>query len=164
MNIGEVSEWVGISRSTVRKYLADFADIEGSFSQSALPGSGKHRRFTDRDAAILFWISQQYNEYHLSHEEIRTTMATKIDSDEEFESPPHPEEEESLTLIPREQYEEVLAAHKRELERAIAERDTIMLVLERERGATMKEIARLNHKIGRLTEKVLQLGGDPDVD
>jgi hypothetical protein len=47
MNIGEVSEWVGISRSTVRKYLADFADIEGGFSQSALPGSGKHRRFTD---------------------------------------------------------------------------------------------------------------------
>jgi hypothetical protein len=91
-------------------------------------------------------------------------MATKIDSDEEFETPPHPEEGESLALIPREQYEEVLAAHKRELERAIAERDTIMSVLERERGTTMKEIARLNHKIGRLTEKVLQLGGDPDVD
>jgi DNA-binding transcriptional MerR regulator len=164
MNIGEVSEWVGVSRSTVRKYLTDFSDIEGGFSQSALPGPGKHRRFTDRDVAILSWISQQYNEYHLSYEEIQTALATRINNGEEFVTPERPDEAETLALIPREQYEEVLAAHKRELERAIAERDAAMSILDREREATMREIAKLNHKIGRLTEKVLQLGGDPDVD
>jgi predicted transcriptional regulator len=47
MNISEVAEWVGVADSTIRKYLKDFGDIEGAFSQSAKPGIGKHRRFTN---------------------------------------------------------------------------------------------------------------------
>lgn len=164
MNIGEVADWVGVSRSTVRKYLADFTQVEGGFSQSALPGAGKHRRFTDRDVAILFWISQQYNQYHLSQAEVQTSLAAKIEAGEEFEAPPHPEEEDTRALVPREQYDEVVAATKRELDRVIVERDAFMLMLERERETSTDAIARLNQKIGRLTERVLQLGGDPDVD
>ena len=164
MNTGEVSEWVGVSRSTVRKYLSDFGDIEGAFSQSALPKSGRHRRFTDRDVAIIAWIAHQYQEYHLNTDEIRATLRKQLESDEEFEIPPHPEDETSLAVIPREQHEEILAANQRALDRAVAERDALMSVLDRERRDYTKDISQLNREIGRLAQLVRQLGGDPEID
>jgi DNA-binding transcriptional MerR regulator len=164
MNTGEVSEWVGVSRSTIRKYLGDFGGIEGAFSQSALPKAGRHRRFTDRDVAVIAWIAHQYQEYHLNTDEIRITLTERLDGGEEFETPPHPEDETSLAVIPREQHEEILAAHQRALERAVAERDALMTVLDRERRDHTKEISHLNREIGRLAQLVRQLGEDPEID
>ena len=164
MNIGEVSDWIGLSRSTVRKYLGDFGDIEAAFSLSATPGPSKHRRFTDQDVAVIAWISQQYSEYHQTTDEIRTALIKRIEDGEEFEPPPHPDQVAASALVPREQYDEVLSAHKRALEIAVAERDALTTMLDRERERNLQEIAKLNQKIGRLIEKVIQLGGNPDVD
>jgi DNA-binding transcriptional MerR regulator len=164
MNTGEVSEWVGVSRSTIRKYLSDFEDIEGAFSQSALPGHGRHRRFTDRDVGIIVWLAKQYQEHHLNTDEIRVTLLERIESSKEFDVPPRPEDESSRALIPREQHEEILSAHQKALERAVAERDALMEVLDRERFSYTKEIAQLNRDIGRLAQLVRQLGGDPQID
>ena len=164
MNTGEVSEWVGVSRSTIRKYLSDFGDIDSAFSQSALPKAGRHRHLTDRDVAVISWIAQQFQEYHLNTDEIRVTLAERIASGEEFETPPHPEDESALAVIPRELHEEILAANQRALERAVAERDALMSVLDRERRDHTKEISQLNREIGRLAQLVRQLGGDPEID
>lgn len=164
MNTGEVSEWVGVSRSTVRKYLNDFGNIEGGFSQSALPKAGRHRRFTDHDVAVIAWIAQQYQQYHLNTDEIRGALAERVESGEEFETPTHPEDETSLAVIPREQHEEILAANQRALDRAVAERDTLMAALDRQRGDHTKEISHLNREIGRLAQMVRQLGADPEID
>lgn len=170
MNIGDVSQWVGLARTTIRKYLNDFGDIEGAFSQSAMPAAGRHRRFTDRDVAVIAWISKLYSEHRLSTEDVRAALVERLAAGEAFDEPPRPEEEQLLALVPREQYDEVLAANKRALELAIAERDAISSMLDREREFHRQErtewqteIARLNQKIGRLMEKVLQLGGNPDV-
>jgi len=170
MNIGDVTEWVGLARTTIRKYLDDFGDIEGAFSESAMPEAGKHRRFTDRDVSVIWWISQQYQKYRMGTDDIRTALAKRIESGELFEEPSRPEDEQSLSLVPREQYEEVLSAHQKALDLAVAERDAISAMLDKERQLHKQErsewqgeIARLNQKIGRLMEKVLQLGGNPDV-
>lgn len=164
MNIGEVSDWLGLSRSTVRKYLSDFGNVENAFSLSALPGPSKHRRFTDQDVAVLAWISQQYSEYHQTTDEVRAALIRRIMDGEDFEPPPHPDQAATLALVPREQYDEVLSAHKRALEIAVAERDALMTILDKEREKNLQEVARLNQKIGRLIEKVMQLGGNPNVD
>ena len=171
MNIGDVTDWVGMARTTIRKYLTDFGDIEGAFSQSAMPEAGRHRRFTNRDVAVVWWISLQYKEHRMSTEDIRATLVEMIEDDEPFEEPPRPDEDQNLALIPREQYEEVLAANKQALDLALAERDAISGMLDRERDFHKQErsewqveIAKLNLRIGRLIEKVIQLGGDVDFD
>jgi DNA-binding transcriptional MerR regulator len=171
MNIGDVTDWVGLARTTIRKYLTDFGDIEGAFSQSAVPEAGKHRRFTNRDVAVIWWISLQYKEHRMATEDIRATLMEMVEDDEAFEEPPRSDEELSLALVPREQYEEVLAAHKQALDLAVAERDAISGMLDRERefhkqerAEWQAEIAKLNLRIGRLMEKVIQLGGDAHFD
>ena len=164
MNTGEVSEWVGISRSTIRKYLNDFGHIEGAFSQSAVPKAGRHRRFTDRDVAIIAWVAQQYQEYHLNTDEIQLALTERVASDEEFETPAHPEDETSLAVIPRAQHEEILAANQRALDRAVAEREALMVALEGQRRDHTREISQLNREIGRLAQLVRQLGGEPEID
>jgi DNA-binding transcriptional MerR regulator len=175
MNIGEVADWVDISPSSVRKYLRDFGDIEGCFSQSALPDQGKHRLFTDRDVAVIAWIAMQFRKYNFKTPDVRTNLIQRLETDEEFELPPRPEEEEALSLIPIEYHEEVLAAKQQALERALAERNTLMEIVEKNRQAHTgeiiqltqnhaQEIARLNREIGRLAQLVKQMGGDPETD
>ena len=90
MNISEVAEWVGIADSTIRKYLKDFGDIEAAFSQSAMPEASKHRRFTNRDVALIAWIARQYQEHRLTTEAIHDALIRRIQSGEPFEEPPHP--------------------------------------------------------------------------
>ena len=175
MNIGEVCKWVDLSRSTVRKYLNDFGDIEGLFSQSALPAVGKHRRFTNNDVAIINWISRQYSQYNLVTDDVRAALVEHVESGKPFEEPSRPNRQLALTTIPREQHEEVLAANERALELAVAERNALERMLQGERDAFKQEraemraewqteISQLNRRIGRLEEKLLQLGGDPDLD
>ena len=160
MNVSDVSEWVGLATSTIRKYLKDFGDIEGAFSQSATPDTGRHRRFTDEDVAVIWWIAKQYRDNRLSTDDVRAALAEKIAREEPFEEPPLPEDESSLALIPRDLHEEILAANQRALELAIAEREALERMYER----SQTEVARLNREIGRLAEKVRQLGGDPQID
>ena len=171
MNIGDVAEWVGLADSTVRKYIRDFGEIEGAFSQSATPKAGKHRRFTNNDVAVIWWISKQYKEHRMPTEDIRATLVEMLGNDELFEEPPRPDDELALTLIPREQHEEILAANQRALELALAEKDALERMLENERSfhkdersEWQTEIARLNREVGRLAQMVRQLGDDPQVD
>lgn len=160
MNVSDVSEWVGLATSTIRKYLKDFGDIEGAFSESATPNSGKHRHFTDGDAAVIWWISKQYQDNRMSTEAIRAALAEHITNSTLFEEPPRPEDEQSLALIPIEQHEAILAANQRALEIALADRDRLEQMYER----SQTDVARLNREIGRLAQIVRQLGGDPQVD
>ena len=160
MNVSDVSEWVGLATSTIRKYLKDFGDIEGAFSEAATPDTGKHRHFTDTDAAVIWWISRQYQDNRLSTDDIRVALAERVESGEPFEEPPRPEDEQSLALIPREQHEAVLAANQRALEIALAEREALERMFERSQA----EVGRLNREIGRLAEMIRHLGGDPQVD
>lgn len=171
MNISDVVEWVGIADSTIRKYLKDFGDIEGAFSQSSTPGIGRHRRFTNTDVAVLSWISKQYGEHRLNTEDIRTALIERLQNEEPFAEPPHPDNETALTVIPREQHEQILAANQRALELALAERDALERMLDSERNYHKQErsewqieIARLNREIGRLAQMVRQTGGDPEVE
>jgi DNA-binding transcriptional MerR regulator len=171
MKIGEVSEWVGLGESTIRKYLNDFGDIEGAFSDSATPKAGRHRRFTDRDVAVIAWISKQYSENKLSTEAIAEALGQRLEQEEPFEEPSRPEDEKSLAPIPREQHEAILAANQQALELALAERDAIERLLDKERGwhqkertEWQKEIARLNRVIGRLEQRIVNMGGDLDTD
>jgi DNA-binding transcriptional MerR regulator len=175
MNIGEVCKWVDLSRSTVRKYLNDFGDIDGLFSQSALPATGKHRRFTNKDVAVISWISRQYSQYNLITEDVRAALIEYVESGQPFEEPPRPDSQRALTAIPREQHEAIIAANERALELARAERDALERMLQGEREAFKQErsemrtawqteISQLNRRIGRLEEKILQLGGDPNID
>lgn len=159
MNVSEVSEWIGVATSTIRKYLKDFGDIDGAFSESATPETGKHRHFTNDDVAVIWWISKQYRENRLLTEDVRLALAEKIASQEPFEEPP-PVEDVHSALVPRELHDEILAANQRALELAIAERDALERMYERSQG----EVARLNREIGRLAERVRQLGGDPQID
>ena len=160
MNVSDVSDWIGLATSTVRKYLNDFGDIDSAFSQSATPEAGKHRRFTDDDVAVIWWISKQYKDNRMTTEDIRAALESHIADGDSFEEPPRPEDENSKALIPREQHEEILAANQRALEIALAEREALARMFERSQG----EIAKLNREIGRLAEKIRQLGGDPDID
>ena len=162
MNIGEVSEWVDISSSSVRKYLRYFGDIDGCFSQSALPEQGKHRLFTDKDVGVIYWISIQYRTHFLKTPDVRAALIERLKSDEPFELPPRPEE--ALEMIPRDQHEEVVAANQRALEIALAERDTLRDMLREVNQTHTDEIARLNRRIGRLEQLVEQLGGEPKPD
>ncbi|HLA45638.1 MAG TPA: hypothetical protein VJZ27_19470 [Aggregatilineales bacterium] len=171
MNISDAANWVGIADSTIRKYLKDFGDIDAAFSESAIPDASKHRRFTNRDVAVIAWIARQYHEHRLTTEAIHEALIRRIESGEPFDEPPHPVEEDQLALIPREQHEEILAANRRALELALAERDAIrnMLDSERadhkeERGEWQGEVARLNREIGRLAQMVRNLGSDPELD
>ena len=171
MNIGEVAEWVGLADSTIRKYVRDFGDIEGAFSQSATPETGKHRRFTNKDAAVVWWISQQYQEHRMSTDDIRATLTEKLKGEELFVEPPRPEDEMALMVIPREQHEAILAANQRALEIALAERDALERMLEserkfhkQERAEWQTEIAKLNREVGRLAQIVRQSGGNPQID
>ena len=171
MNIGDVAEWVDLADSTIRKYIRDFGDIEGAFSQSATPKAGRHRRFTNRDVAVIWWISKQYKEHRMPTDDIRATLAELLDSGDPFEEPPRPEEEQALALIPREQHEEILAANHRALELALAEKEALERMMEnerdfhkRERGEWQTEIARLNREVGRLAQMVRQLGENPQID
>jgi DNA-binding transcriptional MerR regulator len=160
MNVSDVSEWVGLATSTIRKYLKDFGDIEGAFSESATPETGKHRHFTDADVAVIWWISKQYQENRLSTDDIRIALAERTADGEPFEEPPRPENEQSLALVPREQYDAILAANQRALEIALAEREALERMFERSQA----EVARLNREIGRLAEIIRHLGGDPQLD
>ena len=160
MNVSDVADWVGLATSTIRKYLNDFGDVEKAFSASATPNSGRHRRFTDEDVAVSWWISRQYRDNRLTTNDVRAALTEKVASQEPFEEPPRPEDENSQALIPREQHEEILAANQRALEIAMAERRAMEQMYERSQG----EIAKLNREIGRLAERVRQLGGDPEVD
>jgi DNA-binding transcriptional MerR regulator len=160
MNVSDVSEWVGLATSTIRKYLKDFGDVEGAFSESATPDTGKHRHFTDADVAVIWWISKQYQENRLSTDDIRLALAERVADGEPFEEPPRPEDEQSLALVPREQYEAILAANQRALEIALAEREALERMFERSQA----EVARLNREIGRLAEIIRHLGGDPQLD
>jgi DNA-binding transcriptional MerR regulator len=171
MNIGEVSEWVGLANSTIRKYLNDFGEIEGVFSDSATPRAGRHRRFTNRDVAVIAWISKQYSDNRLSTDAIAEALKERVEDGEPFEEPPRPEDETALAMIPREQHEAILAANQQALDLALAERDAIERLLDKvrerhqeERGEWQKEIARLNREIGRLEQQVRGLedgaGGD----
>jgi DNA-binding transcriptional MerR regulator len=171
MNIGDVAEWVGLADSTIRKYIRDFGDVEDAFSQSATPIAGRHRRFTNKDVAVIWWISKQYKEHRMSTEDIRATLIEMVSDGEPFEEPPRPDDELALALIPREQHEEILAANQRALELALAERDALTRMLENERGFHKQErtewqaeIARLNREVGRLAQMVRQLGEDPEID
>ena len=159
MNVSNVSEWIGLATSTIRKYLKDFGDIEGAFSLSATPDAGKHRHFTDQDAAVIWWISKQYDN-RMSTEAIRAALAEHLVDDAPFEEPPRPENEQSLALIPVEQHEAILAANQRALELALAERDRLGHMYEHSQA----QIAKLNREIGRLAQIVRQLGGDPEID
>jgi DNA-binding transcriptional MerR regulator len=141
MNIGDVAAWVGFADSTIRKYIRDFGDIEGAFSQSATPKAGRHRRFTNRDVAVIWWISKQYNEYRMATGDIRAALVELLDSGEPLEEPPQPEEDQALALIPREQHEEILAANQRALELALAERDAVERMMENEREFHKRERA-----------------------
>jgi DNA-binding transcriptional MerR regulator len=160
MNVSDVSEWVGLATSTIRKYLKDFGDMGGAFSESATPDTGKHRHFTDADAAVIWWISKQYQDNRLSTDDIRVALAERVESGEPFEEPPRPEDEQSLALIPREQHEAILAANQRALEIALAEREALGRMFER----SQTEVGRLNREIGRLAEIIRHLGGDPQLD
>jgi DNA-binding transcriptional MerR regulator len=171
MNIGEVAEWVDLSDSTIRKYIRDFGDVEGAFSLSATPDAGKHRRFTNRDVAVIWWISKQYQEHRMATDDIRAALVEMVDKDEVFEEPPRPEDEKALALIPRDQHEEILAANHRALELALAEKEALERMMEnerefhkRERSEWQAEIARLNREVGRLAQIVRQLGEDPQID
>jgi DNA-binding transcriptional MerR regulator len=160
MNVSDVADWVDLATSTIRKYLKDFGDVEGAFSASATPQSGKHRRFTDEDVAVIWWISKQYRDNRMTTDDVRAALVEKVANGEPFEEPPPPEDETSLALIPREQHEEILAANQRALEIALAERNALEQMYERSQG----EVAKLNREIGRLAEKIRQLGGDPEID
>lgn len=160
MNVSDVADWVGLATSTIRKYLKDFGDIEGAFSASATPETGRHRRFTDEDVAVIWWISRQYHDNRLTTDDVRAVLTQKVAKQEPFEEPPRPEDDISQALIPRAQHEEILAANQRALEIALAERRAMEQMYERSQG----EIAKLNREIGRLVERVRQLGGDPDLD
>lgn len=160
MNVSDVADWVGLATSTIRKYLKDFGDVQGAFSASATPNSGRHRRFTDEDVAVIWWISKQYHDNRMTTEDVLAALKEKVASKEPFEEPPRPEDETSQALIPREQHEEILAANQRALEIALAEHRAMEAMYERSQG----EIAKLNREIGRLAEKVRQLGGDPGID
>ena len=171
MNVSEASEWVGVSGTTIRKYLKDFEDIKGGFSQSALPERGKHRRLTDRDVAIVAWIANQFQNHRLAVDEVHSALTERIASGEEFELPPRPDDEAALAVIPREQHEAILEANQKALERAVAERDALIEILDKERDALLSvldrerdHVAKLNREIGRLAQLVRQLGGDPGVD
>jgi DNA-binding transcriptional MerR regulator len=171
MNIGDVAEWVGLADSTIRKYIRDFGDVDGAFSQSATPSAGRHRRFTNHDVAVLAWISKQYQEHRMPTDDIRAALVEMLDSGEVFEEPPRPEDEQALALIPREQHEEILAANQRALELALAEKEALERIMENERNAHRQEradwqteIARLNREVGRLAQIVRQLGEDPQID
>lgn len=160
MNVSDVSEWVGLATSTIRKYLNDFGDVKGAFSHSATPEAGKHRHFTDDDVAVIWWISKQYRFNRLTTDEVRIALEDHIARGEPFEEPPRPEDENERALIPRDQHEEILAANQRALEIALAEREAMERMYER----SQTEVARLNREIGRLAEIIRQLGGDPDID
>ena len=160
MNVSDVGDWVGLATSTIRKYVKDFGEVKGVFSTSATPSLGRHRRFTDRDVAVIWWISKQYRDNRLTTEDVRAALKEKVTNGEPFEEPPRPEDETSQALIPREQHEEILAANQRALEIALAERRAMEQMYERSQG----EIAKLNREIGRLAEKVRQLGGNPGID
>ncbi len=54
----------------------------------------------------------------------------------------------------------MIATNQKALERAIAERDALIGVLNSERQAS----AELNREIGRLAQLVRQLGGEPEID
>lgn len=160
MNVSDVSSWVGLATSTIRKYVKDFGDIEGAFSQSATPDTGKHRHFTDSDVAVIWWIAKQYRDNRLSTDDIRLALAERLARGEPFEEPPRPEDERSLALIPREQHEAILAANQRALQIALAEREALERMFEKSQA----EVARLNREIGRLAEMIRHLGGDPHID
>lgn len=172
MNISEIAEWIGIADSTIRKYLREFGGVEGAFSNSALPGTNRHRRFTNQDAAVLIWIAQQYED-KISTEAIRAALAERVAEGNGFEEPNRSNKplEGAKELISREQHEEVLLANQRALEIAIAEREAIKVMLEaerqnhrQERGDWQSEIAKLNREIGRLAQMVKSFGGDPELD
>lgn len=160
MNVSDVAAWVDLATSTIRKYLKDFGDIEGAFSASATPKTGRHRRFTDEDVAVIWWISRQYRDNRMTTEDVRVALEERVARGESFEEPPPPVDEASLALIPREQHEEILAANQRALEIALAERNALEQMYERSQA----EVARLNREIGRLAEKVRQMGGEPEID
>jgi DNA-binding transcriptional MerR regulator len=159
MNVSEVADWVGIAPSTIRKYLRDFGDVQGAFSRSATPDMGKHRRFTNRDVAVIAWISDQYNGNRLSTDAMRSALSDRLERNLPFEEPPRPEPDNALAVIPREQHEAVLKASERALQLALAERDAVRQMWESER----KEVARLNREIGRLAEMIRGLGGEPGI-
>ena len=117
----------------------------------------------------------QYSQYNLVTEDVRAALIERLESGKTFEEPSRPDRQVALTAIPREQHEEILAANERALELAIAERDSLERMLQSERDAFKQErvemrtewqteIAKLNRRIGRLEQKVLELGGDPDLE
>lgn len=132
-----------ISRETVRQYAQEFAKY---LSNSANPGGGRARHFTENDIKVLALISDMklngflYEDIHLA-----LSNGQRGEIPEALQSVSAVEQ--SLTT----QQQIVALANKvTDLEKQIAGKDGVIDELRQQLLNAQTEIARLNREVGRL--------------
>lgn len=171
MNVSEVADWVGMSDSTIRKYVNEFGDIEGSFSEQATPDKGQHRRFTTRDVGVVYWISRQYSDKRMTTDEVQAALKARLKDDTPFELPPRPDDGPQMALIPREQHEAILREKQEALDFARNQLEAYKDMLDEAQARAdrlqdqhKEEVGEMKMRIAFLKSEIRKLAGNINID